>query len=67
MAPEMNLDSMSEIRAEVRLPLEIIANLIYLAKHHAEDVDKVRSYMDIAQTAIADLILALAHRPEGTR
>ena len=53
------MDRSRELKPEVRLPLEILANLIYLTKHHADDSTKVAIYMDMADKSFVDLLSAL--------
>ena len=51
--------------AKVHLPLEVLANLIYLAKQHASDAARVENYMNDAEKALSNLVIALAEMPDN--
>jgi hypothetical protein len=51
----VTLEDFHEFVREISNPIEVLANLIYLTKHDANDPEKVRSYISMAHAALDDI------------
>jgi hypothetical protein len=61
MVKEHDLDE------EVLVAIEVIANVLYLMEHHADDSDRVRQFAEIARSPMEKLLEHAASQSRGSQ